>query len=75
MVKGVARSGGSSSTPQQLPTMQTGQNPSDPLTQLNGHRAFGAMAGVNPFSEMGLNPNDPNMVILFSISFIRLSLT
>lgn len=62
MVKGVARSGGSSSTPQQLPTMQTGQNPSDPLTQLNGHRAFGAMAGVNPFSEMGLNPNDPNMM-------------
>ena len=42
--------------------MQTGQNPTDPLTQLNGHRAFGAMAGFNPFAQMGLNPNDPNMV-------------
>jgi ubiquilin len=65
MVKGVARSGaGSSSTPQQLPAMQTGQNPSDPLTQLNTHRGFGAMAGLNPFADMGLNPNDPNMVHL-----------
>lgn len=62
MVKGVARSAGPSSTPQQLPAMQAGQNPSDPLTQLNTHRGFGAMAGLNPFAEMGLNPNDPNMV-------------
>ncbi|KAF4621792.1 hypothetical protein D9613_012200 [Agrocybe pediades] len=69
MVKGVSRStggasgsSGSSTTPQQLPTMQTGQNVHDPLTQLNGHMGFGAMAGLNPFGEMGLNPNDPNMM-------------
>ena len=42
--------------------MQTGQNPNDPLTQLNSSRAFGAMAGFNPFEQMGMNPNDPNMV-------------
>ena len=42
--------------------MQTGQNPHDPLTQLNSHLGYGAMAGVDPFTEMGLNPNDPNMV-------------
>ena len=65
MVKGVSRSAGTSSqpaAPPPLPTMQTGLNPSDPLTQLNGHRGFGAMAGFNPFSQMGLNTNDPNMV-------------
>ncbi|PPQ81614.1 hypothetical protein CVT25_013589 [Psilocybe cyanescens] len=68
MVKGVSRSGGTSSSsssgpaPQQLPTMQTGQNVHDPLTQLNGHMGFGAMAGLNPFGEMGLNQNDPNMM-------------
>ena len=67
MVKGVSRSGASSSQqgttpPQPLPTMQTGQNPHDPLTQLNSHLGYGAMAGVDPFTEMGLNPNDPNMV-------------
>ncbi|TRM55508.1 hypothetical protein BD626DRAFT_525421 [Schizophyllum amplum] len=66
MVKGVSRSGASSSAqpaqPQQLPTMQTGQNPHDPLTQLNSHLGFGAMAGINPFADMGLNPNDPNMM-------------
>lgn len=64
MVKGAARSGPSAqaSTPQQLPTMQAGQNPHDPLTQLNGPMGFGLMAGFNPFQEMGLNPNDPNMV-------------
>lgn len=67
MVKGVARSGGSTSvqpstTPQQLPTMQAGQNIHDPLTQLNSHMGFGAMAGLNPFGDLGLNPNDPNMV-------------
>ena len=64
MVKGAARSGpaAQSSTPQQLPTMQAGQNPHDPLTQLNGPMGFGLMAGLNPFAEMGLNPNDPNMV-------------
>lgn len=42
--------------------MQAGQNPHDPLTQLNGHQGYGLMAGLNPFAEMGLNPNDPNMV-------------
>jgi len=73
MVKGVSRSGagGSSSsgapaTPQPLPAMQTGQNVHDPLTQLNSHMGFGAMAGLNPFGEMGLNPNDPNMVCVSS---------
>ncbi len=44
--------------------MQTGQNPHDPLTQLNGHMGFGAMAGFNPFAQMGVNPHDPNMVRL-----------
>ncbi|KAF8802199.1 hypothetical protein BYT27DRAFT_7113133 [Phlegmacium glaucopus] len=69
MVKGVARSPGGASSgssttsqAQQLPTMQTGQNVNDPLTQLNGHQGFGLMAGLNPFGEMGLNPNDPNMM-------------
>lgn len=65
MVKGAARSGASSSqpaAPQPLPNMQTGQNPHDPLTTLNSHLGFGAMAGLNPFADMGLNANDPNMV-------------
>lgn len=69
MVKGVSRAGGSSggsstqgAPPQALPTMQSGQNVHDPLTQLNGHMGFGAMAGLNPFADMGLNQNDPNMV-------------
>jgi ubiquilin len=42
--------------------MQSGQNPHDPLTQLNSHMGYGAMAGLNPFADMGVNPNDPNMV-------------
>ncbi|KAK0483857.1 hypothetical protein IW261DRAFT_1465443 [Armillaria novae-zelandiae] len=64
MVKGVARGSASSSaaTPQPLPTMQTGQNPHDPLTLLNSHLGYGAMAGLNPFADMGLNQNDPNML-------------
>src|ERR1700692_2070198 len=67
MVKGVSRSGTSSSQhataqPHPLPAMQAGQNPHDPLTQLNSHMGYGAMAGLNPFADMGLNPNDPNMV-------------
>ncbi|KAJ8473882.1 hypothetical protein ONZ45_g16134 [Pleurotus djamor] len=65
MVKSAARAGGSSqssSTPQPLPTMQTGQNVHDPLTQLNSHLGFGAMAGLNPFSDMGVNTNDPNLM-------------
>jgi ubiquilin len=43
--------------------MQAGQNPHDPLTQLTGHQAYGLMAGLNPFAELGVNPNDPNMVL------------
>ncbi|KAI0776334.1 hypothetical protein BD413DRAFT_528502 [Trametes elegans] len=64
MVKGAARAGPSAqpAAAQQLPTMQAGQNPHDPLTQLNGPMGFGLMAGFNPFAEMGLNPNDPNMM-------------
>ncbi|EJD05650.1 ubiquitin-domain-containing protein [Fomitiporia mediterranea MF3/22] len=72
MVKGAARSaesgpssagGASASTPQQLPTMQTGQNPSDPLTLLNGPMGHGLLnANFNPFADMGLNPGDPNMM-------------
>lgn len=67
MVKGAVRSGAASTSAQPaasqpLPTMQTGQNPHDPLTQLNSHLGFGAMAGLNPFADMGLNPNDPNML-------------
>ncbi|KAJ7931473.1 hypothetical protein B0H13DRAFT_2227985 [Mycena leptocephala] len=67
MVKGAVRSGAPSTSaqpaaPQPLPTMQTGQNPHDPLTQLNSHLGFGAMAGLNPFADMGLNANDPNML-------------
>jgi len=64
MVKGVAKTpaASSSSTSQPLPTMQTGQAPSDPLTQLNTPMAHGLMAGFNPFAGMGVNTNDPNMV-------------
>lgn len=81
MVKGVARPNGSSSTsgataaPQPLPTMQTGQNVHDPLTQLNGHQGFGLMAGLNPFADMGLNQNDPNMVRSFYLVFLLRVLT
>jgi ubiquilin len=74
MVKGAARNAGSSAssapgsgsggTRQPLPTMQTGQLPSDPLTLLNGPMGHGLMAGFNPFADMGLNTNDPNMVRL-----------
>lgn len=45
--------------------MQAGQNIHDPLTQLNSHLGYGAMAGLNPFADMGLNQNDPNMVRLY----------
>jgi len=67
MVKGAARStnassSAQSSTPQPLPSMQTGQNVHDPLTQLNSHMGYGLMAGLNPFADMGINPNDPNML-------------
>ncbi|KAJ2921852.1 hypothetical protein H1R20_g15249, partial [Candolleomyces eurysporus] len=73
MVKGAARSGAAggpstsstSSTTQQLPTnIQAGQNIHDPLTLLNSSQAFGhpGVANFNPFAELGLNPNDPNMM-------------
>ncbi|GBE77193.1 Ubiquitin domain-containing protein [Sparassis crispa] len=65
MVKGAARSAASSSqasASQPLPNMQAGQNPHDPLTQLNSHMGYGLMAGLNPFAELGVNPNDPNMM-------------
>lgn len=78
MVKGAARpaagsgsgsgsgSGASSSSAgvqaQRLPSMQAGQNPTDPLTVLNGPMGHGVLAGFNPFADMGLNANDPNMV-------------
>ena len=43
--------------------MQTGQNVHDPLSQLNSHLAFGQnLGGFNPFADMGVNANDPNMV-------------
>jgi ubiquilin len=42
--------------------MQASQNIHDPLTQLNSHLGFGAMAGINPFADLGVNPNDPNML-------------
>jgi len=62
MVKGVARTQpAETAAPQRLPTMAAGQNPSDPLTMLNTPMAHGAMAGFNPFADMGLNVNDPNM--------------
>ena len=42
--------------------MQAGQNPHDPLTQLNGLMGFGLVADFNPFADMGVNLNDPNTV-------------
>jgi ubiquilin len=67
MVKGVSRSGAPSSQqataqPQASSNTQTGKNPHDPLTQLNSHMGYGEMTGLNLFADMGLNPNDPNMV-------------
>ncbi|KAG8975752.1 hypothetical protein FRB90_009427 [Tulasnella sp. 427] len=63
MVKGVARTQPeAAASPQRLPTMAAGQSPSDPLTMLNTPMAHGALAGFNPFADMGLNPNDPNML-------------
>jgi len=68
MVKGAARPSGSgaasssASSAQPLPTMQAGQNPTDPLTVLNGPMGHGVMAGFNPFAGMGMNMNDPNMM-------------
>lgn len=48
--------------------MQAGQNPTDPLTLLNGPQGHGIMAGLNPFAGTGLNINDPNMVDIFLAS-------
>ena len=80
MVKGAARAGGASGAPaaattsQPLPQMQTGQNVHDPLSQLNSHLAFGQnLSGFNPFKDMGVNQNDPNMVHLYLILFVYLN--
>ena len=73
MVKGAIKPSGSStgpstSTSQQLPTNITaGQNPADPLTQLNSSQVFGhpglaglnsgaqaTSGGFNPFAAMGM---------------------
>lgn len=66
MVKGAPRSATSpSQQPSQPPlpsSMQAGQDPQDPLTQLNSHLGFGALAGMDPFAGLGVNANDPNMV-------------
>lgn len=62
MVKGQAARQPESSSPQRLPAMAAGQSPSDPLTILNTPMAHGALAGFNPFADMGINTNDPNMV-------------
>jgi len=62
MVKGVAPAQPQSVPPQRLPAMHAGQNPADPLTMLNTPMAHGALAGFNPFADMGLNTNDPNML-------------
>ena len=80
MVKGAVKSdasgssssgSGSSAAPQQLPTMQAGQNPSDPLTLLNGPMGHGLLnSSFNPFADMGLNPNDPNMASVFVLVLI-----
>ncbi|EDR10673.1 uncharacterized protein LACBIDRAFT_317414 [Laccaria bicolor S238N-H82] len=76
-VNGIPRSSGgasnssspsSNSMPQPLPMMQTGQNPHDPLTQLNSHMGFSAMAGLNLFDDMGLNLNDPNVMCVFALN-------
>lgn len=64
MVKGVARTQPEAASPQRLPAMQAGQSPSDPGTLLNSHLAYGALAGFNPFADLGVNTNDPNMVCL-----------
>ena len=80
MVKGAVRAGaggsGASSSnsalPPSLPGMATGQNPSDPLTLLNGPMGHGVMAGFNPFQGMGVNTADPNFVSdhVFDVLFV-----
>ncbi|KAB5589148.1 Deubiquitination-protection protein dph1 [Ceratobasidium theobromae] len=63
MVKGAPKptASGSSTTPQPLPTMQTGQTSTETL--LNGPRGHGALAGLNMADLFGgANPNDPNMM-------------
>ena len=74
MVKGAAKPASSSSSSStttsssggpRLPTMQSGQNPHDPLTLLNGPMGHGLSLGhgaLNPFAGLDVNPNDPNMV-------------
>lgn len=52
--------------------MQAGQNVHDPLTQLNGHMGFGLMGNLNPFADLGLNTNDPNLVSTSSLGQVTL---
>jgi hypothetical protein len=74
MVKGAPKNQASTSTgtssgsalPPTLPSMATGQDPTDPLTVLNGPMGHGVMAGLNPFEGMGVNIGDPNLVCLLS---------
>lgn len=81
MVKGAARNqpntstatGSGSALPPSLPSMATGQNPSDPLTLLNGPMGHGVMAGFNPFQGMGVNTADPNFVSILPALWIRYS--
>ena len=70
MVKGVARTAAATAPAQPLPTMTAGQNPTDPLTVLNGPMGHGVMAGFNPFAGMDVNTGDPNMVSFSWIGFL-----
>ena len=84
MVKGAAKNnsgtssttGGAATSPSasqapRLPTMQAGQNPTDPLTILNGPMGHGILnSSFNPFADLGVNPNDPNMVRLYLPDFV-----
>ena len=49
--------------------MQAGQNPSDPLTLLNGYMGQGLMAGFNPFADMGLNTNAIEQVEALNVAY------
>ncbi|KAH7904336.1 ubiquitin-related domain-containing protein [Hygrophoropsis aurantiaca] len=63
-----------SHAPPALPTMQAGQNPSDPLTMLNSHLGFGALPAVGgAMADMGVNMGDPNMMqnLLSSPAFLQ----
>ena len=81
MVKGAARTetpSGPTAAPPRLPSMSTGQIPSDPLTQLNGPMGHGLLTNAfNPFADMGLNTSDPNMMqgMLNNPAFLQVRLS